>query len=89
VLEAMWKSFQYNYADRIEILEEGFRSGDIEKIKPFQTYTSWGEAFQRETYMTVIKGNMGLPLIFFPHIVSVIVGPAIFILNVHYHFMCK
>ena len=89
VLEAMWKSFQYNYGERIETLEEGFRSGDIDKIKPFQIYASWFEAFQREGYGTVITRNMRLALVFFPHIVSVIAGPFIFLLNMHYHFMCK
>jgi hypothetical protein len=86
VLEAMWKSFQYNYEDRIKLLEGGFRSGDIDTIKPFQIYTAWEEAFQSEGYITSIKGNMGLPLVFFPHIVPILVGPLIFILNMHFRF---
>jgi hypothetical protein len=85
-LEATWKSFQYNYSDRIELLEAGFRSGDIDKIKPFQIYTAWGEAFQSKGYIEVIVGNMGLLLVLFPHIVPVVAGPIIFFLNMHFHF---
>lgn len=32
VLEAISKSFQYNYADRIQLLEEKFRDGDVDAV---------------------------------------------------------
>ena len=89
ILEAIWKSFQYNYADRIELLEEKFRTGNVDDVAPFQIYTAWMEVFQRQGYLMPVMGNMTLPLIFFPHIVPVIVGPAIFLCNLHFQFQPK
>lgn len=86
VLEAIWKSFQYSYASRIQLLEEAFRSGDIEKIRPFQIYTAWVESFQSTSYVTAVSGNMALPLVFIPHIIPVLAGPILFLLDRAYHF---
>jgi hypothetical protein len=86
VLEAIWKSFQYSYADRIQILEAGFRTGDVEKIKPFQIYTAWMESFRSTSYFASISGNMALPIVFVPHIVPVLAGPILFIVDAYRHF---
>jgi hypothetical protein len=83
-LEAIWKSFQYNYASRILVLEQAFRKGQIESIEPLQIYTAWDKEFQDSGY--AVLGNMRLPLVFFPHIVSILAGPALFLLNMHFHF---
>lgn len=84
VLEAIWKSFQYNYSPRLVALEEGFESGNIDRIEPFQIYSEWNKAFQGSGY--AVLGNMRLPLVFFPHIVPVLAGPILFLLNIWYRF---
>jgi hypothetical protein len=89
ILEAIWKSFQYNYAGRIVLLESAFSSGDIDNIRPFQIYTAWREAFLRRGYVAPVMRNMGLPLVFFPHIVPIVAGPILFFLNLHFHFAVK
>jgi hypothetical protein len=83
-LEAIWKSFQYNYSPRILALEEAFRSGDLERVQPLQIYTAWNRSFQSSGY--AVLGNMRLPLVFFPHLVSILAGPALFILNMYFPF---
>lgn len=86
ILEAIWKTFQYCYADRIELLEEAFRSEHFEGIHPLQIYTAWFEAFQKTGYFKAVGRNMKLVLVFFPHIVAVVAGPTIFLLNLYIHF---
>src|SRR5258707_11834719 len=49
-VEAVWKSFQYMYAPRIQELEKAFRNQSFEKIAPFQIYTSWFEALQEHGF---------------------------------------
>jgi hypothetical protein len=47
VLEAIWKAFQYCYADRIKLIEEWFRSQGSQEISPFQIFTSWIDVYHR------------------------------------------
>lgn len=89
ILEAIWKTFQYCYADRIELLEETFRSENFDSIHPLQIYTAWFDAFQKTGYLKAVGGNMKLALVFFPHIVAIVAGPAIFLLNSYIHFQVK
>jgi hypothetical protein len=89
VLEAVWKTFQYCYADRIEVLEEAFRSNQFDAIDPLQIYTAWFEAFQKSGYFKAVGANMALLLVFFPHIVSIIAGTALFLLNPYIPIPCK
>jgi len=43
--EALWKSFQYCYTDRIKLTEEWFRTGDEGlKIMPFQHFHFLGRS---------------------------------------------
>jgi hypothetical protein len=89
ILEAIWKTFQYCYEDRIELLEEAFRSEDFDAIHPLQIYTAWFEVFQKTGYLKAVGRNMKLLLVFFPHIVTVVAGPTIYLLNLYFHFQCK
>jgi hypothetical protein len=45
-LEAIWKSFQYCYTDRIKLIEAWFR-GEDRQISPFQIFSAWGELWDR------------------------------------------
>jgi hypothetical protein len=81
VLEALWKSFQYNYAPRIILLEEAFRTGDVDDIAPFQVYGAWYEAFQSAGYIQTMLAEMRLFLVFFPHVVPCLAGPILFLLD--------
>jgi hypothetical protein len=47
ILEAIWKSFQYCYTDRIILIEKWFRGEHLEPLAPFQIYTAWGVVWQR------------------------------------------
>jgi hypothetical protein len=87
ILEAIWKSFQYNYSPRILELEDAFKRGSIADISPLQIYTKWDEAFQNSGY--AVLENMKLPLIYFPHVIYVLAGIIIFCLNLHFHFELK
>src|SRR5258708_6353175 len=39
--EAIWKSFQYCYTDRIKLIEAWFRGEKNSDIVPFQIYSAW------------------------------------------------
>lgn len=47
VLEAIWKSFQYCYTDRIKLIETWFRGEHAGHLVPFQIFTAWGEVWNR------------------------------------------
>lgn len=47
VLEAIWKSFQYCYIDRIELIEAWFREEHTGSLVPFQIFKAWLEVFHR------------------------------------------
>jgi hypothetical protein len=79
VIEGLWKSFQYMYAPRIVSIEKAFRAQSIDDIHPFQIYSSWFEAFQEHGFG--LLGNMRLAVVLFPHIVTVIVGVSLFVLE--------
>lgn len=78
-VEAVWKSFQYMYAPRIDLLEEAFRTETFEKVTPFQIYTSWFQAFQQEGFR--FFANMRLGIVMFPHVVTLIAGAGLFLLE--------
>jgi hypothetical protein len=46
VTEAIWKSFQYCYADRIKLIEAWFRDGEEREIPPFQIFSAWGRSLE-------------------------------------------
>jgi len=78
-LDAVWKSFQYNYAPRIRLLEAAFRSQEFENIAPLQVYTAWFESFQPSGFAFFRHFRMGI--VMFPHIVPVVAGIALFVLE--------
>jgi len=47
LLEAIWKSFQYCYTDRIKLIEAWFRGEHVDSLAPFQIFTAWGEVWHR------------------------------------------
>ncbi|PSJ39464.1 hypothetical protein [Allosphingosinicella deserti] len=51
LLEAMWKSFQYCFAARIEAIEAWYLGEGDEHFPPFQIFTEWGRAW-RSHYRT-------------------------------------
>jgi hypothetical protein len=77
LLEALWKSFQYMYAARIELLEAAFKVGKYESLAPFQIYTSWFEEYQ--TNGLQIRRNLFLGLVLFPHAVTLVAGVTLFV----------
>ena len=79
ILDAVWKSFQYNYSPRIVIFEEAFRSGNLENIEPLQIYTSWFRA-HRSNKLKFLR-SIGMTIVWFPHIIPVIAGPTLFFLE--------
>ena len=78
-VEAVWKSFQYMYAPRIAMLEEAFLREAFDKVAPFQIYTSWFEAFERKGFHFL--ANMRLGIVMFPHLVTLIAGVGLFLLE--------
>jgi hypothetical protein len=76
ILEALWKSFQYLYAQRIELLEATFRSESFETVAPFQIYSSWFEQFQASGLQ--LARNMCMGLVVFPHAVTLLAGVVLF-----------
>ena len=79
LLESLWKGFQYMYAPRIERLEEVFREQNYNDVAPLQIYTSWFEAFQERGFQIWSTFRMGI--VSFPHIVTLIVGTILFLLE--------
>ncbi|HEY2498900.1 MAG TPA: hypothetical protein VGK24_17695 [Candidatus Angelobacter sp.] len=79
ITEAVWKSFQYMYAPRIEAIEGAFRKKSIENLAPFQIYTSWFQTLQEQGFG--VLANMKLAVVLFPHLITVIVGIALFLLE--------
>lgn len=78
LVEATWKSFQYLYSPRIQELERAFRDDRFDEIAPFQIYTSWFAALQKHRFQ--ILARAALPIVFFPHLLTVVVGIGLFVL---------
>jgi hypothetical protein len=80
-LEALWKTFQYCYSERIEQLEEVFRTGHAGAISPFQISRSWNNSWRRiRIYKQFFNG-----LIAVPHVVTLVVGLMLFLLETVAH----
>ena len=47
ILEAIWKTFQYCYTDRIKLIEAWFREPPSQEVAPFQIFTAWVELWHR------------------------------------------
>ena len=79
LVEALWKSFQYMYAPRIQELEKAFERDSFENIAPLQVYSSWFKQLQKDGIG--LFGNLRLGIVAFPHFVTVIAGIALFCLH--------
>jgi hypothetical protein len=79
LVEALWKSFQYMYAPRIQEMEKAFRDDNFDSIAPLQVYSSWFEQLQKHGFG--LLGNARLGIVAFPHFVTVIVGIVLFWLH--------
>src|SRR5262245_49446971 len=78
-VEAAWKSLQHLYTPRIRLLEETFRNGDFAELAPFQIYTSWFDAFERDGFQFFAKMRLGI--VIFPHVVTLVAGVSLFLLE--------
>ena len=79
LVEALWKSFQYMYAPRIQELEKAFANDSFDGIAPLQVYTSWFSQFHN--HGLGIFSNVRLGIVAFPHFVTVIAGISLFVLQ--------
>lgn len=65
IIEAHWKSFQYSYRERIDLIEAFFR-GDEEDPVHFQISHAWMASWQAEGRSRV-RRLFCLPHVFLPH----------------------
>ena len=79
LLESVWKGFQYCYSPRIELLEEAFREDKFDDVAPLQIGTSWYEAFEEKGFQILSTFRLGI--VCFPHIVTLIVGVLLYLLE--------
>ncbi len=75
LLEAIWKSFQYCYTDRIKLIEKWFRGEYQGTIVPFQIFSAWGEVWHRHfKYPRSIISIMMQPFVCIPYVPICIFG---------------
>ena len=68
-LEAIWKSFQYCYIDRIKLLEAWFRGQQGESIAPFQIFTAWNEVWHRRfRHPEALVNILFRPFVYLPYL---------------------
>ena len=69
MLEAIWKSFQYCYTDRIKLIERWFREPHTEDLRPFQIFTAWGEVWDRHfSKPRALFDILKQPFVFIPYL---------------------
>ncbi|MDM0109218.1 hypothetical protein QTH97_30065 [Variovorax sp. J22R24] len=78
-LEALWKGFQYMYEPRIRLLEAAFLADDFDGIAPLQVYTAWHDEYQAKGLR--VWRNMRMPLVAFPHVVTLVTGLVLFVVD--------
>lgn len=78
-LEALWKSFQYLHAYRISLIESAMRSGNYEQLKPLQIYTSWFSYYHGQGLH--YWQNFFMVTVYLPHLITFILGIALFSLK--------
>ena len=67
------------YSPRIQQLEKAFASGEFADITPFQVYTSWFAALQKQGFG--VFENFRLPIVAFPHFITLAAGVILFALR--------
>jgi hypothetical protein len=86
LLEAIWKSFQYCYTDRIKLIEAWFRGERQENVAPFQIFSAWGEVWRRwfkhpKSWLPILRQ----PFVYLPYLPLVLLGVA----AIAYHAVWK
>jgi hypothetical protein len=82
ILEAIWKSFQYCYTDRIKLIETWFRGEHEGGIAPFQIFAAWGELWHRwykrpGSLVPILRQ----PFVFLPYLPLALFGVLVIILR--------
>jgi hypothetical protein len=74
LLEGIWKKFQYCYVARLQLLERYFRGEHLDlTIKPFQTFTSWSEEWNRWfSNRTALRQSLKPYFVFLPYLPLII-----------------
>jgi hypothetical protein len=80
LVEALWKSFQYMYGPRIKLIEQAFASEEFSGVSPLQIYSSWFATLQQQGFG--IFRIARLPIVAFPHFITVAAGISLFLLHV-------
>lgn len=76
-LEASWKTFQYAFYERLEIIENFFRN-ETEGITPLQISKSWGESFRKGGTIRLFY-IMLWQHVCLPHIIVVVIGLVLYL----------
>lgn len=76
-IEALWKTFQYSYADRIRLLEEVFRTGQLGEVRPLQIHSAWVASWRSIR----IRRQFFNGLVMMPHGLTFVVGIVLFLTN--------
>jgi len=75
ILEAIWKSFQYCYTDRIKLIEAWFRGEYQGTVVPFQIFSAWGEVWHRHfQYPKSLVPIIKQPFVYLPYLPICIIG---------------
>jgi hypothetical protein len=75
-LEAIWKSFQYCYADRIQLIDAWFRGEKSdEQIVPFQIFSAWLKEWRRRYKSPKsLRSILKQPFVYLPYLPICILG---------------
>ncbi len=74
-LEALWKSFQYCFTDRIKLIEGWFRGEGSDELPPFQVFSAFGEVYHRHyKHQANLLPISRLPFVFLPYAPIVALG---------------
>lgn len=74
LLEAIWKSFQYCFADRILLIESWYRGEGEEAPAPFQIYSAWCAAWGRYKRLSQLWPILGARFVFLPYLVVIVLA---------------
>jgi hypothetical protein len=74
LLEAIWKSFQYCFTDRIKRLEAWHRGEGDPDLPPFQIFSSWNEVWTRHyRFPKNLRPILRQPFVFLPYLPMIVV----------------
>src|SRR5262249_46957420 len=77
LLEAIWKSFQYCFADRIKLIEGWFRGEHVGELAPFQIFTAWNSVWHKQySKPASLLPILRQPFVYLPYLPIVLVASA-------------